>query len=208
MVSCTRWLQGTVAGSGPIENDWLATSNAAALARLHAAQAPRQIPVWRRLVEDDFCDRLEQSLRRPWTAGPYGEQARRAIAARISDIRRWTASYHRLCRRASDSPWVPTHGEPHTANQVITESGVVFVDWETVALAPRERDLRTLVDSGYADLVAPDWAMIAMFDVEWRLDELSQYSTWFASPHRGTESDRVALEALFEELDRPDVFAD
>jgi spectinomycin phosphotransferase len=99
---------------------------------------------------------------------------------------------------------VPTHGEPHSANQLITASGIVLVDWESLALAPPERDLRTLVAAGYADLVQPDWSMIEMFDLEWRLDELFQYAAWFSRPHTGNASDVVALEDLVHELHRPD----
>jgi spectinomycin phosphotransferase len=80
---------------------------------------------------------------------------------------------------------------------------VLFGDWESLAQAPRERDLRSLVDSGHADLVAPDWTMIEMFDLEWRLDEIAGYATWFAAPHRGSEDGRIAFRGLLDELDRP-----
>ena len=33
-------------------------------------------------------------------------------------------------------PGVPTHGEPHNDNQVITAHGLRLVDWESLALAP------------------------------------------------------------------------
>ncbi len=42
-----------------------------------------------------------------------------------------------------------------------------------------------------------------MFDLEWRLDEVTQYADWFEAPHGGTESDRVALGGLVGELTRP-----
>lgn len=41
-----------------------------------------------------------------------------------------------------------------------------------------------------------------MFDLEWRLDEIAAYARWFAEPHTGTDSDRVALGGLLEELER------
>ena len=41
-----------------------------------------------------------------------------------------------------------------------------------------------------------------MFDLEWRLDEISQYATWFESPHVGSDSDEVALRGLHHELRR------
>ena len=44
---------------------------------------------------------------------------------------------------------------------------------------------------------------IEMFDLEWRLDELSGYAAWFARPHTGNRDDQIAYEGLLEELDRP-----
>ena len=89
------------------------------------------------------------------------------------------------------------------ARDVTGAAGPVLVDWETLALAPRERDLTPLVQSGFADLVGPDETMIEMFDLEWRLDEIATYATWFAGPHDGTEDDRIAFAGLVSELRRP-----
>jgi hypothetical protein len=66
--------------------------------------------------------------------------------------------------------------------------------------APRERDLRDLVETAVA--VDPDADMVEMFDLEWRLDEISQYADWFAAEHHGTDDDRIAFDALIEELTR------
>jgi spectinomycin phosphotransferase len=119
-------------------------------------------------------------------------------------VRVWTARYHALVAQAAGLTWVPTHGEPHAGNQLVTASGVLLVDWESLSLAPRERDLGPLIAAGYADAVAPDWAMVELFDLEWRLDEVAQYADWFAAPHSGTASDAVAFEGLVEELERPE----
>ena len=216
-LSCTPWWDGVVAGTGPIEGEWLAQRNASALARLHAAKLDQPIPTWRPVVEPDLADTLVGLAGRCWSTGPYGERARAAIRRRLPAIRDWTAAYHQLAEQAQSQTWVPTHGEPHSRNQLITsvpgkgddpleppqkQHSVLFVDWESLARAPRERDLRPLVDSGHADLVAPDRAMIEMFDLEWRLDEVSQYAAWFAGPHTGREDDRIAFGGLLGELDR------
>ena len=156
------------------------------------------------MVEETFAAAIEAKVRQQWTGGPYSEQARAALAQHADSIQRWTADYHRLERLAPDRVWVPTHGETHSANQVVTAKEVVFVDWESLKLAPRERDLRPLLDAGYADLVRPDWPMVEMFDLEWRLDELSEYSSWFSRPHEGSASDQVAIAGLIEELERPE----
>ncbi|MEU4387664.1 hypothetical protein [Promicromonospora sp. NPDC023805] len=78
--------------------------------------------------------------------------------------------------------------------KLITASKTVLVDWETLRLAPAERDLRTL-GSG-------DRLMLEMFDLEWRLGEISKYTTWFAGPHGDTADDRSAFEDLMHELTR------
>jgi spectinomycin phosphotransferase len=45
--------------------------------------------------------------------------------------------------------------------------------------------------------------MVELFDLQWRLDEISQYSEWFAAPHTGTRDDDIAIGGLLEELTRP-----
>ena len=40
-----------------------------------------------------------------------------------------------------DCLWVVTHGEPHPVNVMQTDAGRVLIDWDTVAIAPPERDL-------------------------------------------------------------------
>ena len=94
-----------------------------------------------------------------------------------------------------------THGEPHSDNQLLTACGRFLVDWESLKLAPPELDLRVLVDAG-ADVDA-DPAMVELFDLEWRLDEISQYAVWFAAEHHGTEDDRIACGGPLDELNRP-----
>ncbi len=189
-LSVTGWLDGA-------QPDCLdAEATAALLRRLHAAPAPGDLPAWRPLVDADLAGVLARRVSVPWTAGPHGELAREALAARICDVGRWVAAYLRLAGVAGERPWVATHGEPGHHNQLLTPDGLRLVDWESLRLAPAERDLRTL---GIGDQ-----EMLEMFDLEWRLDEISQYAAWFEAPHTGTDSDAVALAGLLEELDRPE----
>jgi spectinomycin phosphotransferase len=203
-LSCTPWWEGRVVGEGGITDADLAVENAAMLARLHAAEPPPAIPRWWPRVGPDLAAGLRVRTAEPWRTGPFGEPARRALTARLTAIGRWTARYHALAVQAADRPWVVTHGEPHTRNQLRTADGILLVDWETLASAPRERDLSPLVESGYADLVAPDWTMVQLFDLEWRLDEIAQYADWFAAPHTGALDDQIAFAGLQFELDRPE----
>ena len=160
------------------------------------------MPNWAPLVEPDVVDRLSGLVASAWTTGPYGEPARQAIADRLTAIEGWAVRYLALAEAAADRPWVVTHGETHTRNQLRTPDGIRFVDWESLKLAPRERDLSTLVQAGYGVRVNADPAMVELFDLEWRLAEIAEYTHWFAAPHTGTADDRIAYEGLLDELHR------
>ncbi|MEV6135866.1 phosphotransferase [Nocardia sp. NPDC051990] len=132
---------------------------------------------------------------------PLAEQARLALAAHDDAIKRWTDRYLELAEVAFSrrDSWVPTHGEPHNDNQVMTADGLMLVDWESLALAPPERDYADLLAAG-TGLLRPDLAMVELFALDWRLSEIAEYARWFAAPHIGTEDDHTALEGLYEEL--------
>lgn len=187
-LSATPWVDGE-------RPDGSAT--AGLLERLHDAAAPSVLPPWHPLVGPDLPEQLTTRTRTPWTAGPHGEDARSLLVDHLDDLGGWVADYLRLAASTDPATWVVTHGEPHTRNQLATDHdrGVVLVDWESARLAPPERDLRWLgPPTGDPDL-------LRMFELEWRLDEVSQYADWFEQPHTGTESDRVALGGLRSALD-------
>lgn len=200
-LSVTPWLEGT-SGTGPFADEQQARDTVDMLAQLHAEPAPPSLPRWRPLVHPAFAFRLETRTARPWETGPLGEYARSAVRERLPQIREWTSRYLALAAGTDESTWVPTHGEPHTRNQLATHTGSYLVDWESFRLAPRERDLATLVEHGWGHLVDADPLLLEMFDLEWRLDEISQYVTRFEAPHTGNESDEVALTGLHHELQR------
>ncbi len=197
-LSATRWHDGT-SGDGEF-TDEQAQTTAELLDALHAETPPAGIPRWYPLVGPDLPEQLAARTLSPWTNGPHGAAAHDAIRERLDDIAMWTAHYLRVAASSDPATWVATHGEPHTRNQLVTDDGTLLVDWESLRLAPRERDLRHLAPHGLGD---PDPALVEMFDLEWRLDEISQYADWLEAPHAGTESDRVALGGLLHELTRP-----
>ena len=199
-LSTTPWRIGTTTGDGTMSGA-RALATREALDRLHATSAPGEIPHWQPLVEPDLADDLAQRTAGAWDSGPYGEDARTAIADHLDDIARWTTTYHQLAATTDPDTWVATHGEPHTRNQLLTAEAMFLIDWESLKLAPRERDLRVLDDAGHPQRDA-DEAMVEMFDLEWRLDEISQYAAWFEVWHTGTESDAIAFGGLTGELTR------
>jgi spectinomycin phosphotransferase len=193
-LSCTPWRQGR--SGGPLDTTWTAT----ALTRLHSTPPPSGLPRWQPLVGADFADTTAALAGRAWGPGPYADPARDAVRRHLAEIAGWTQRYHRLAGEAGDRAWVATHGEPHSDNQLLTADGRLLVDWESLKLAPAERDLRTLVDAGVQTAAAT--GMLELFDLEWRLDEISQYAAWFAAPHTGDGDDEIAFGGLVEELER------
>jgi len=208
-VSVTPWMEGR-SGAGRFVDKNEAVETATLLGRLHASEPPADLPVWKPLVRSDLGDELADRVAGPWHSGPFGERARAAVAAQLPAVHDWVQRYVVLTDRAlpAHRSWVPTHGEPDTGNHLVTATHRYLVDWESLALAPRERDLDGLIASG-ADWQRaygphePDARMLEMFDLEWRLSEIAEYSTWFRAPHTGTASDIVAFEGLVEELGRP-----
>lgn len=87
-------------------------------------------------------------LAQPWTGGPLAEQARVALAASAGTVRGWLAAFDALAAhvRDSDASLVVTHGEPHPGNIMRAGTRLMLIDWDTVALAPPERDLWMLND--------------------------------------------------------------
>ncbi|MGH3351663.1 MAG: hypothetical protein ACRDPS_13440 [Nocardioides sp.] len=179
LLSATTW----VAGERPAVADGVRPL----LERLHATTPPARIARWRPLVGRLFAEQLAKRASVPWDRGPFGERARDSIRTALPEIAHWTARYHRLGAAEDPGAWVTTHGEPHERNQILTGSGIVLVDWESMKLAPADRDLR-----------APG----GLFDLEWRLDEIDQFASWFAGSHGDTEDDREAIAGLEAELDR------
>ncbi|MDT0543606.1 MULTISPECIES: phosphotransferase [Streptomyces] len=202
VLSVTPWLDGR----SPTEAEARAPQHVreviAALVALHRTAPPDGLPCWVPRVGPGFADELRARTAQPWTSGPLAEEARGALASHHDAIKRWTGRYVELADIAHSHRdlWVPTHGEPHNDNQVMVARGLKLVDWESLALAPRERDYSDLLDTGEADGLAPDPAMVELFALDWRLSEIAEYALWFTTPHTGTDDDRIALEGLYEEL--------
>lgn len=197
VLSVTPWLDGTRPPLDGADPETLAMVSA-----LRSAEPPAMLRRWRTVVPRTCAQDLSRRLAAPWDRGPHGEEAREAVLDRHDAVQAWIHEHVDLVTTAMEhvDDWVVTHGEPMAHNQLLTSSGRLLVDWESALLAPGERDTRDLFAAG-VDL-GSDPAMVRLFDLEWRLAEVDQYSTWFASPHTGTESDRVALDGLREELAR------
>jgi spectinomycin phosphotransferase len=114
-------------------------------------------------VEVDHRDTLEKALSgmaiHP-TGGPLSGQARKQLAAHTTAVERVLADFDRLrydmAKRAA--PLVLSHGEPHPGNVLACDGGLLLLDWDTVGLAPPERDLWWLSSSDAVGAMVHDSA--------------------------------------------------
>ncbi|HEY3562697.1 MAG TPA: phosphotransferase [Kribbella sp.] len=199
MVVVLPYLQGWSTPDGAWDDPAERAQIAGILGRLHVATPPKALQRWEFAVpgRDALLDALA-NLDRPWSSGPYAEPTRRRLAGALEHVHDRLAHYDSLVREveASDDPWVVTHGEPHSANVVRTTDGLRLIDWDTVQLAPRERDLAAVL-GGPADVlpayqaeagpVTPRPAAMELFEVWWSLAEIAEYANLFRNPHHDSE---------------------
>jgi spectinomycin phosphotransferase len=143
-------------------------------------------------------------------AGPYAAEIRAILAEAEPRIRELLATFDRLAASCRSLPAVITHGEPHPGNVLRTATGPMLVDWDTVGLAPPERDLWFLADdsgdfghSGDFDHYEaatgyrPSPSALDLYRLHWRLDDICSYLTRLAiAPHHPTEDTAFALHTL------------
>jgi spectinomycin phosphotransferase len=181
----------------------------AILAELHEATAAIGSAV--RTVGLDLPGRhhLEAALLEldeEWTGGPLSEPARAAVRDSASELAELLTLADRLAAdaRTRGGGWVVTHGEPHAANVMRTGNDRLLVDWDTVALAPPERDLWMPVVGGTdaADLYERatgtrlDDAALDFYRLTWDLKDLAEYLNVLRSPHRENDDTVRQYQAL------------
>ncbi len=181
----------------------------AMLADLHEA-TPLAASVARRIdLALPGREKLEaalEAMNQAWSGGPLSEPARRTLAPHASDVAELLALLDRLsadvATRGTD--WVITHGEPHGGNVIRAGESYVLVDWDTVALAPRERDLWMLVEEPaeestiYTDATGQrlDEVAVRFFRLTWALADIAAFTDLLRSPHDHSEDTEKAYKAL------------
>jgi spectinomycin phosphotransferase/16S rRNA (guanine(1405)-N(7))-methyltransferase len=177
------------------------------LAELHAA------PRGNALV-DDFAiphrDVLVDIPAGTWDRGPFGEPARKVFAEHAERVWARLVRYDELASFvAQPDRYVLTHGEPHQANTIDTDDGVVLIDWDTVLVSPPERDLWAMVrdnpqtiDEYHARTgVTPRVDALECYRLRWDLSEVAIYLARFRAPHAENADTAKAWEGLNESLE-------
>jgi spectinomycin phosphotransferase len=144
-------------------------------------------------------------LDREWSSGPYAERTRALVRESISKIDRMLDRYDALVPMvlSTSDDWAVTHGEPHAANVMTTVDGeLALIDWDTVALAPRERDLR-MIEPGdgedwaaYGAATRADPTAMELYRLSWDPSEICGYTVEFYRPHVQDENTRVFWRSL------------
>lgn len=182
------------------------------LAALHAATPPATGTRRARVGLPRRAD-LEAALAdlgRPWDGGPFAEPARDLLAGAAGRVRRGLAAFDRLADAVRAAPdLVVTHGEPHPGNVIRTGAGPLLIDWDTVGLAPPERDLWGVTSAGdagdrrYAAATGrtADPGRMSFYQIRWALDDISIYLRELRALHERTVGAEHARECLAAELD-------
>jgi spectinomycin phosphotransferase len=190
----------------------------AMLAALHRVD-PATVRLPRREMGLSWRGDLEVALRelgRPWTGGgPFTEPARALLAGAAGPVRRGLGTLDRWASGpAAAANLVITHGEPHPGNVIRTAAGgIVLIDWDTVGLAPPERDLWLVAtETGdelhrYTELTGRpvDVTALELYRLRWALDDLSCFVRDLRAPHRrtpGTEDAWHTLQITIAQLTR------
>jgi hypothetical protein len=205
-------IEGTASDWGPYESAAERRTVARALGRLHAAtdRIPDDLP-----RREDFAipsrAELDAALRdvdAPWGSGPFAEPTRALLDANGEKIERLSREYDALVAEACRSTvaWVITHGEPHRANVVRGSAGEVhLIDWDTTLIAPRERDLRMVIDdagTGLEDYAAAggdaslDARIVEAYGRWWQLADIAGFVDVLRRPHGRTADTTAAWENL------------
>jgi len=211
-VSVFGFLDGTGHAHGGFADVVLRRRVLASLGQMHRAThlVPRDLP-----RRDDLTipnrkpfEAALTELDEAWSGGPYTELARQLIRDRTAHLDETFARYDALVPHVLSTvdSWVVTHGEPHAGNVMTLDGDIALIDWDTLALAPRERDLCMIEPHDAHDRaaysVAADPAAMELYRLWWDLSEICGYTTQFRAPHADDENTRVAWRSLLGYLGR------
>lgn len=215
-VSLFPYLEGESSDFGEFRSERDRNDVLRLLGRLHQATSLLPVELPRR---EDFAiphrDELIGVLREldmPWTTGPFGEPARKLLQTSEGSLRAALDRYDAVVAEVSASPasWVVTHGEPHAGNVMRSDRDELWlIDWDTVAVGPRERDLWMVLSDDPADLAAysetagsADYSRqaIMLYRLWWDLTDIAEFVTWFRGAHERTADIETGWNGLANAL--------
>jgi hypothetical protein len=139
--------------------------------------------------------------------GPYARPLSGLFRAHAPAVRAALDRYDQLvaAARAQPSRAVLTHGETHPGNTMLTADGSwLLIDWDTVLVAPPERDLWNL-DPGDGSIldayaaatgVRPLPGMLDLYRLRWDIADIAYDVGRFRRPHEGSADDDKSWQLL------------
>ncbi len=145
-----------------------------------------------------------------WDDGPFALEAWRLVVDRGASLGALLHRYEGLVGGADQTRFVVTHGEPHRGNTLMTDTGVVLVDWDTCLLAPPERDVWLVAGeepgilSAYEERTGStlETGLLEAYRLRWDLADVASFAADLRAPHDDDEDTRTAragLRAVLEE---------
>ena len=139
--------------------------------------------------------------------GPYARPLSRLVRRHAGPLQRLLARYDEMVQQAQQEPARPvlTHGEPHPGNTMLTADGRwLLIDWDTVLVAPPERDLWSLdpgdgtVLDAYARATGavPRLSLLDLYRLRWDIADMAAGLSRFRRRHTGTVEDGETWELL------------
>jgi spectinomycin phosphotransferase len=140
-------------------------------------------------------------------SGPCARPLAVLLRQHAAPLQRLLARYDEMVRqvRAVPSRVVLTHGEPHPGNTMLTADGRwLLIDWDTVLVAPPERDLwgldpgdGTVLDAYARATGTVPWPpLLDLYRVRWDIADIAADVSRFRQPHAGTAEDDETWELL------------
>jgi len=148
----------------------------------------------------------------PWESGPYASQTSSLLVANADRITRLLARYDDLVEQNRRQPGrrVLTHGEPHPGNTMLTPRGWVLIDWDTVRIAPPERDL-WMLDPGDGSTIGAyenetgttvQPTLLELYRIRWDLADIAVFVSRFRARHSGNSDDEKSWDVLASLVER------
>ena len=185
------------------------------VAELHGAtsavrdRAPRHVLGYG--DQRDLLDFLAEP-ERPWEGGPYSEPTRLVLAGHLFEVADLVDGFEQLAQQTEPArlDTVITHGEPHPANLISVSNELLLVDWDTIGLAPRERDLSLIVDEPGSSVERyqrvtghrVDFEVITLYRLRWYLDDLASAVRLFRRPHDENPDTKRWWEGLAPRIEK------
>lgn len=143
-------------------------------------------------------DTLDATLAEPGDVadrGPYSRPMADLVAANRATIQALLDRYDHLVTVAPTGRMVLTHGEPHPGNTMLTAEGWRLIDWDTVLVAPPERDLWSLepLHAAYTDATGVELRpeMLELYRIRWTLADIAVDAGRFRREHTtGADEDQ------------------